>query len=370
MAPDESRPGEENPDAAAGEADERLDAGELRPGQEPLTPEEKERFLAQARTEGRTLTSEEMYALFGPPPEAQEQRPVYEDVMPQEAARLTPDQVAALQENFFPELAAGEVAATPGLPPAPPLVVGVIFDFDETIAVRTRPLDQLMAEGAALAAAYMRSTGMELADDIAHHIVEARRFGEEKSEEEQEEHLADDALSFLLQFVGYPISRMDADVLQRAVDLLFAPEMTAWALRPGAVAALQSLQAAGLQVALLANHSCDRVFQRTVDYLKIRPFFDVCLSSSSVEYRKPDIRFFELVLERWGALPHEVVVIGDSLKHDIAAGLELGALTVLAVGATSSQVELDNQLLAASVLPDAVIEELAQVPALVERWRD
>jgi hypothetical protein len=36
---------------------------------EPLTPEEKERFLARVRAEGRSLTSEEQYALFGPPPE-------------------------------------------------------------------------------------------------------------------------------------------------------------------------------------------------------------------------------------------------------------------------------------------------------------
>jgi len=370
MATQENRPDEEEPVQEGEDVGDHDIGAVLQPGQEPLTPEEKERFLARARSEGRTLTSEEMYAIFGPPPEEQEQKPVYANVMPQEAARLTPEEVFALQQDFFPGLASGALSTLAGLPPPPPLVVGVIFDFDETIAVRTRPLADLMAEGAALAAAYMRSTGMELADDIAHHIVEARRFGEEKSEEEREEHLADDALTFLLQFVGYPISRMDPAVLHRAVDLLFAPEMTAWALRPGVLTALKSLQATGLQLALLANHSCDRVFQRTVDYLKIRPFFDVCLSSSSVEYRKPDIRFFQLALERWGALPHEVVVIGDSLKHDIAAGLELGALTVLAAGATSSQVDLDNQLLSTSVLPDAVIEDLAQLPALVERWRD
>ncbi|MCB0134042.1 MAG: hypothetical protein KDE01_08430, partial [Caldilineaceae bacterium] len=46
---------------------ERFDDIELRPGQEPLTAEEKERFLARARARGRSLTSDEMYAIFGPP---------------------------------------------------------------------------------------------------------------------------------------------------------------------------------------------------------------------------------------------------------------------------------------------------------------
>ena len=35
------------------EAEKRLDAVELRQGMEPLTPEEKERFLARVRAEGR-----------------------------------------------------------------------------------------------------------------------------------------------------------------------------------------------------------------------------------------------------------------------------------------------------------------------------
>ena len=39
---------------------------------------------------------------------------------------------------------------------------------------------------------------MDLPPDFTPNIVEARRFAEEKSVEEKEEHLADDTLSFLL----------------------------------------------------------------------------------------------------------------------------------------------------------------------------
>ena len=54
---------------------------------------------------------------------------------------------------------------------------------------------------------------MELPDDFWRNIIEARIFAYTKSEEEQEEHIADDAMSFLLQFFGYPASQMDFDVL-------------------------------------------------------------------------------------------------------------------------------------------------------------
>ena len=356
MSEQDLPPQAESPDELAA----RLDRIELKPGMEPLTPEEKEAFLARARVQGRTLSSDEMYAIFGPPPEAAPDRAdtfrrehVVEE---QEAAHLERDEIERLAADFFPELGGG--------PGTPRLIAGVIFDFDDTLATLARPHAELLEEGARNATAYMRSTGMALADDFWEHMIDARRFAEQKSEEEQEEHSADDALSFLLQFVGYPISRMNPQVLQRAVDIFYAPEMTAWRLRPGALDLLRGLHGAGYELAVLANYNCDRAFQRAVDFLGIRPYLDLCLASASVEYRKPDARFFQIALDRWLAQPHEVVVVGDSLRHDVAGGLDLGALTVQ----MTRPGDPEDGDLAAVVKPDAVVDDLAAVAARVAEW--
>lgn len=339
------------------------DQSSLPPNPEPLTPEEIEQFLARVRAEGRSLTSEEQYALFGPPREASKPVRPQEDIQEMEAAPLDESKLARLVENFFPELA--DATAWP----APRLLQGVIFDFDDTLAYLTRPLEDLMADGARAAEAYMRSTGMDLLPaDFWKQIVEARRFAQEKSDEEREEHIADDAMSFLLQFYGYPASRMDRDVLQRAVDIFYAPEMSAWRLQPGALAMLKAFQAAQYKVAIIANYNCDRVFQRTVDYLGIRPYLDLCLTSAAVEYRKPDPLIFNIVLERWDALPYEVVVVGDDLRRDIQGGIELGALTVQTAFSTAGQVRFDNEQLATTVTADAVVDDLAQLPTIVQEW--
>jgi putative hydrolase of the HAD superfamily len=344
------------------EMERRLGAGELRPGMEPLTPEEKERFLARVRAEGRSLTSEEQYAVFGPPPEPQVEAPAYLHVLPMEPAALAEDELAQLTQDFFPELR--------GSTPWPPLrlVQGVIFDFGNTLAHLAEPLDTLMVRGAEAAEAYMRRTGMDLPPDFAPNIVEARRFAEEKSVEEKEEHIADDALSFLLQFYGYPTSRMDPQVLRQAVDIFYAPEMTGWRLAPDAKQMLQTLRAEGCKLALLANYNCDRVFQRTIDYLGLRDYFDVCLCSAAVEYRKPDARFFQIVLDRWDVLPYEVVVVGDSLADDVQGGLELGSLTIWIDGETAPEVKQQNQMVAAQVKADAVTAALADLPSLIRQW--
>lgn len=331
---------------------------------EPLTPEEKERYLAHVRAQARTLTPEERAAIFGAPAPAgaTEQQPSTAPVVEASAPHLDAEALARLEANFFPELGEGQPIARPRL------VHGLIFDLYDTLAHLVEPLDDLMARGAQAAEAYMRTTGMELPADFHINIVEARRFAQEKSAEEQEEHLADDALSFLLQFFGYPASRMDPDVLRRAVDIFYAPEMTAWRLAPGARELLGQLRREGYRLALLANYNCDRVFQRTVDYLQLRPYFDLCLSSASVEYRKPDPRFFQLALDRWDALPYEAVVVGDALAEDVRGGIELGALTVLVAGASDPQVVHDNAELQGQVVPDATVTTLDRVLELVRNW--
>ncbi len=336
---------------------------DLPPKIEPLSPQEIEQYLARVRGEGRSLTSEEQYALFGPREAAPTPAPQYETVDEMVSALLDTQQLQQLAQNFFPEF------DTPSALPRHRLVQGIIFDFDQTLAYLPRPLDDLMAAGAKAAEAYMRSTGMDdLPAEFWQNIIDARRFAEEKSEEEAEEHIADDAMSFLLQFFGYPASKMDRTVLERAVDIFYAPEMTAWQLYPGVLAALQTLHAQKFKLAIIANYNCDRVFQRTIDYLGLRPYLDTCLVSAAVEYRKPDEKIFQLVLERWEALPYEVVVVGDNLRHDIGGGIELGALTVQSNLGTTPQVVFANEQVAGQVVADAIISDWAQLSGLIEAW--
>jgi FMN phosphatase YigB (HAD superfamily) len=264
-----------------------------------------------------------------------------------------------MSDSFYPELAAEDNL------PRIPLIRGVLFELEGTLAHRTRPIEELMEEGARNAEAYMRSEGMELPDDFWNNIVEARIFAFTKSEEEQEEHIGDDAMSFLLQFFGYPASQMDLDVLHRSVDIFYAPEMTAWELYPYAFETLLALRGQGYRLGIVANYSCDRVFQRTVDYLGLREHLDLCLTSASVEYRKPDTAIFDIVLEQWDLLPYELVITGPSGKHDISAAIELGAQAVLTRLDPDASVAAE---LPDSPAPDATISTLSQLPPIIQKW--
>jgi len=353
--------------------DDRPDTGEapdydfpaLAPGQEALTPEEKEAFLARVRAQGRTLTSAEQYAIFGPPPKKVEAFRAAEIVEEMEAAPLATDELEQLAANFFADV--GGIPAN-----GPRLVQGIIFDFDQTLAALGEPQAALLARGAADAVAYMRAQGMDLPEEVDTHLVEARRFAEEKSEEENEEHLADDAVTFLLQFFGFPASRMDPETLRGAVDRFYGPEADAWVLRPGARALLNRLRAEGYRLALMTHFNADRIFQRVVDRLGLRLYFDLTITSAAIEYRKPDPRYFQVALDHWGLLPYEVVVIGDSLKHDIAGAIDTGCLSVLVTDPSGTfsdpQVVHDNAQLAGQVQPDAVVGNLESILEQIHAW--
>lgn len=332
---------EEPNDADLSELNQRLGAG-----MEGLTLDELDEFMKRAKARAANFSPEERRSVAAPSRE-EEAQPV----------AIEPERLAGLMTNFYPEL-------PPATVPARRLVQGVVFDFDNTLARLKTPLEELMVAGARQAESYMRSTGMDFPDNFWKNVVEARLFAQTKSDDEQEEHVADDALSFLLQFFGYPASRMDPDVLSRAVDLFYAPEMTAWEAMPGALDLLRTLKEDGYRIAMVANHGCDRAFQRTVDYTGLRPFLDVCLSSAAVEWRKPGKDIYDAALKNWDVEPYEVVCVGDSLKHDIAGGLDLGALTV-----HCRMIPLaEDQRIVETVQADAVIDDLGQLPELIRAW--
>ncbi len=251
----------------------------------------------------------------------------------------------------------------------PALLGSLIFDFDYTLARPRTPLADQWQEGARTAQSYLESQGLELFPDFWEQILEARRFAQQKSEEEEEEHIANDTMSFLLQFCGYPASKMDEQVLTTSVDLLYAPEMTGWELLPGVTDTLITLQNMGLKLAIIANHPCDRAFQRTIDYLQLRRHFSVVLCSASFEWRKPRPEIFEQVLRQWKLYPYEVAVVGDSLQEDIAGGLQLGAMTLRAqVAAADAQTTYNNERAEARITPDASFETWPALVDLIRPW--
>lgn len=86
---------------------------------------------------------------------------------------------------------------------------------------------------------------------------------------------------------------------------------------------LMALKEAGRGVYLLSN--AQRIFtEYELYYLGIHDIFDGILISSDQGCKKPDERFFRILLERYGLETAESLMIGNDMETDIAGAKKVG----------------------------------------------
>lgn len=94
-------------------------------------------------------------------------------------------------------------------------------------------------------------------------------------------------------------------------------------LYAGAKELLQQLHEQGRGVYLLSN--AQRIFTvQELRYLQIDDCFDGMLISSDYGVKKPDERFFRILLEKYRVEPENALMIGNDLESDIAGAKRVG----------------------------------------------
>ena len=115
----------------------------------------------------------------------------------------------------------------------------------------------------------------------------------------------------------------------------------------GALEILEYLRSKGYILSIISNGFVE------VQYTKLRrsgllPYFSNVFLSEEVGYQKPDVRFFQIVLERLKARPTECLVIGDNLQTDIqgAENANINAMLYCSDADSLSKVEFMGQIIA------------------------
>jgi HAD superfamily hydrolase (TIGR01662 family) len=90
---------------------------------------------------------------------------------------------------------------------------------------------------------------------------------------------------------------------------------------------LAVLNARGLTIGLISNtQRCLTSFQ---SHFALEGLIAVTVSSAAHGYMKPHPSIFRAALQQAGASPHESVMVGDSVEHDVAGARGLGMRAVL-----------------------------------------
>ena len=128
-----------------------------------------------------------------------------------------------------------------------------------------------------------------------------------------------------------------------------------------AVPALRELRAAGLELGLLSNtHWPEAYHEHFLERDGLLELLSVRAYTSNMSHSKPHRSAFLHVLDRLGVAPEEAVMVGDRPIDDVWGAQQLGMTGVWRPHAGSPPL--------GDVKPDAVIHQLAELPALLGQF--
>jgi FMN phosphatase YigB (HAD superfamily) len=152
---------------------------------------------------------------------------------------------------------------------------------------------------------------------------------------------------------------VDVDRLRSAcavpLDLVSTPV-------PGAGDAVRWCKRQGLRIVLVTNTLArgDAEVMRDWERAGLADAIDGIATSHDVGWRKPHRAMFDRALELAAVRPHEAFMVGDNPIADVRGAQALGIRAVLR--------HTEALPLPADVHPDAVIDHLSELPAVVTPW--
>jgi HAD superfamily hydrolase (TIGR01662 family) len=242
---------------------------------------------------------------------------------------------------------------------------GVIFDLGNTLMFLDEEWEAVRTRGAGDLVEFLKRSAISIDPErFGEDYLETRQLFYEKAVKEAREYSAAYTLQLALKQSGH--EDVSEDLIEGALRAFFAFEEERWTAYDEAGDTLQELSQRGYRLALISNATDDPLIQRLVDRFGFRRWFEVTLTSAGVGLRKPHPGIFEKVLSRWGFSPSQVVMIGDTLRFDIAGARNYGMKGVLAAW----DLYPDYDAGADHIIPDATADSLPQLVELISHMDD
>lgn len=234
-------------------------------------------------------------------------------------------------------------------------VQAVVFDWGGTLSeyAQIELLDMWR-----LAAAHLsRATGVPEAELTAQLFAAELRYWEGVKTSQRTGTLQE-ILAAESRALGLDVSEaVVAETAQRHLDA-WTPHIRHHA---DAVDTLRALRESGVKLALLSNtHWPEAYHEHFLERDGLLELLDVRAYTSTMSHSKPHREAFLHVLDRLGVSPERSAMVGDRPIDDVWGAQQLGMRGVWRPHAGSPPL--------GEVVPDAVIQRLDELPALLARW--
>jgi HAD superfamily hydrolase (TIGR01662 family) len=240
---------------------------------------------------------------------------------------------------------------------------GIIFDLGWTLVDFTGDISIMEVERARDVSGYLSDNGFDLdgADVFGAYREEMRVLWEVGSEMNYEYPANLAMLRALRRF----LSHGDAARLSHgALAVSFESLIPLWQRYPDTISTLTTLRDAGHHLGCISNTNDDTHVQQLIDRNELRSWLSPIYTSAGVGLRKPHPAIFQMLLDDWALPPSEVVMVGDTLNADVLGAHNVGMRGVW-VNRGPTNPWSRNEESRGHILPEATIQQLAELPALL-----
>lgn len=247
-----------------------------------------------------------------------------------------------------------------------PIIQAVLFDLGGTLLHYEQPPENTFdamngrAVRAFLKVAMQR--GVRVADpDLAVRAVARMAAAlEAKAKRTRYSNNAETVIGEGLEAVGVRVSEKVFDEAMKAYYEVISAVVSP--LEGDTREVLRKLTDQGRQLGVVSNTLWSpEVHDADLERFGLLEFLPVRVYSARAGYVKPDERIFRQALDRFDVAPAEAVFVGDKIDADIAGPQKIGMRAILI--ASPFRVEASDR-----VTPDARIESLDELPALLDAW--
>lgn len=244
------------------------------------------------------------------------------------------------------------------------MIHGIIFDLGNTLMYFTGNWQTVITDGTDRMCGYLAERGYPLPVSFSENFLTVREAGRLRAQEANVEYTTESALNDTLAM--HNICWIPDAVLPHAVASFYGAEDDLWEPYADARPTLQTLRERGLKLALLSNAMDHLAVLRMLERGNLIEFFDPLVSSAQISFRKPDPRAFQPILKAWQLPPDQVLMVGDTASFDIVGAHRAGIRGVLIQDRWETPPAPHAVFAENELEPDAVITQLAELPALIE----
>jgi HAD superfamily hydrolase (TIGR01662 family) len=235
----------------------------------------------------------------------------------------------------------------------------ILFDLGSTLVYSKKPWPPIYKKADQALVDVLSRSGIDINPDV--FFTDSGGFIRSYYDRHSEENVELTTFKFLRDVLYQKGFRNTPDlVLHSALEAMYAVTQKNWFLELDTISTLKTLKTFGYRLGLISNTSDEKNVHGILDKGGLRPFFETILTSAALGIRKPDVRIFQIALDRLQVRAENVAMVGDSLEADIQGANQSGIYSIWITRRV--QIPDDGELL---VQPQAVITTLDQIPSLL-----